>query len=137
MLTFEDIFVTIKESEQGHNRYNVECKCPEHTLPNDYIIDEEKSVTWNREQVCIHNKQIALQWKEYREASFQGRCNFYSDLKEAISNEYGFGEDQVDCIREQLESAADLYEVANKAKELCEFLTDFLSREGPKEVLHN
>lgn len=137
MLTFEDIFVTIKESEQGHNRYNVECKCPEHTLPNDYIIDEEKSVTWNREQVRIHNKQIALQWKEYREASFQGRCNFYSDLKEAISNEYGFGEDQVDCIREQLESAADLYEVANKAKELCEFLTDFLSREGPKEVLHN
>lgn len=128
MLTFEDIFVTIKESEQGHNHYNVECKRPEHTLPNDYIIDEEKSVTWNREQVRIHNKQIALQWKEYREASFQGRCNFYSDLKEAISNEYGFGEDQVDCIREQLESAADLYEIANKAKELCEFLTDFLSR---------
>lgn len=137
MLTFEDIFVTVKESEQGHNRYNVECKRPEITLPNDYIIDEEKSVKWNREQVRIHNKQIALQWKEYREASVQGRCNFYSDLKEAISNEYGFSEDQVDCIRKQLESPADLYEVANKAKELCEFLTDFLSREGPKEVFHN
>lgn len=129
MLTFEDIFATIKESESTYNRYNVKAKLPERTLPNDYIIDEEKSVKWNREQVHIHNKQIALQWKEYREASFQGRCNFYSDLKEAISNEYGFSEDQVDCIREQLESPADLYEVANKAKELCEFLTDFLSRE--------
>lgn len=136
MLTFEDIFATIKESEQGYNRYNVECKRPERTLSNDYIIDEEKSVKWNREQVALHNKAIKEAWKEHRKASFQGWVNFCSDLKEAISNEYGFSEDQVDCIMEQLGSEG-LYEVANKAQELCDFLTDFLSREGPKEVFHN
>lgn len=135
MLTFEDIFATIKESESTYNRYNVKAEHPEHTLPNDYIIDEEKSVKWNREQVRIHNKQIALQWKKYRDTSLQGWYNFCSDLKEAISNEYGFNENQVDCIREQFELAADLYEVANKAKEICEFLTDFLSREDSKEDL--
>lgn len=137
MLTFEDIFATIKESESTYNRYNVKAERPEHTLPNDYVIDEEKSVKWNREQVRIHNQQIALQWKKYRDVSLQGWYNFCSDLKEAISNEYGFSESQVDCIREQFELAADLYEVANKAKEICEFLTDFLSREDSKEVSHN
>lgn len=136
MITFEDIYATIKESESTYNRYNVECKRPDRTFSNDYIIDEEKSVKWNKEQVSIHNKQIALQWEKYREASFQGWINFCSDLKEAISNEYGFSEDQVDCIMEELGSE-DLYEVANKARELCDFLTDFLSREGPKEVFHN
>lgn len=137
MFTFEDIFATIKESESTYNRYNVKAERPEHTLPNDYVIDEEKSVKWNREQVRIHNQQIALQWKKYRDASLQGWYNFCSDLKEAISNEYGFNKNQVDYIREQFELTTDLYEVANKAKEICEFLTDFLSREDSKEVSHN
>lgn len=44
MLTFEDIFVTMKESEQGQNRYNIECKRPERALSDDYIIDEDGSL---------------------------------------------------------------------------------------------
>lgn len=123
------------ESESTYNRYNVECKRPDRTLSNDYIIDEEKSVKWNREQVAIHNNAIKEEWKKYREAYFQGWVNFCSDLRQAISNEYGFSEDQVNCIMEELGSG-DLHEVANKAQELCDFLTDFLSREGPKEVFH-
>lgn len=136
MLTFEDIFATIKESEQGHNRYNVECKRPEHTLPNDYIIDEEKSVKWNREQVSIHNKAVKEAWKEYREACNKCWYNLRSDLKEAICNEHGFSDDQAACIIGCCDEG-NMIDVANKAFEICDFLEDFLSREGPKEVFHN
>ena len=133
MITFEDIYVTIKESESTYNRYNVEAKRPGSTLPNDYVIDENESVKWNREQVCIHNNAIREEWKKYREASYKGWYNFRNDLKEAISNEYGFSDDQAACIIGQV-VCGDMQEVATKAEEICEFLLDFLGREGPKEI---
>lgn len=136
MITFENIYATIKESESTYNRYNVECKRPDRTFSNDYIIDEEKSVKWNREQVAAHNKAIKETWKEYREARNKGWYNFRNDLKEAICNEHGFSDDQAACIIGRCYDG-NMIDVANKAFEICDFLTDFLSREGPKEVFHN
>ena len=136
MLTFEDIFATIKESEQGHNRYNVECKRPKCALPDDYIIDEDKSVKWNREQVSIHNKAIKEAWKEYHEAFNEGWYNLRTDLKEAICNEYGFSDDQAACIIGRC-LEGDMIDIANKALEICDFLEDFLTRDGPHEFFHN
>lgn len=133
MLTFEDIYATIKESESTYNRYKVEAKRPSSMLPNDYITDEDKSVKWNREQVCIHNNAIREEWKTYKEAYSKGWYNFRCDLKEAINNEYGFSDDQAACILGQFVSG-DMQEVANKVEDMCEFLLDFLKREGPKEI---
>lgn len=133
MLTFEDIFATIEESESTYNRYNIEAKRPGSKLPVGYILDEDKSVKWNREQVALHNMLVEAQWRDYHEAYSNGWFNFRSDLKEAIHNEYGFSEDQAACILGQIVSG-DMQEVATKAEEMCEFLLDFLGREGPKEI---
>ena len=136
MLTFEDIYATIKESESTYNRYNVEAKRPGSTLSNDYVIDENESVKWNREQVAIHNNAIKEEWKEYREASYEGWYNFRNDLKEAISNEYGFSDDQAACSIGCLYDGS-MNDVADHAREICDFLKDFLTRDGPKEFIHN
>lgn len=136
MLTFEDIYATIKENESTYNHYNVEAKRPGSTLPNDYVIDENESVKWNREQVAIHNNAIKEEWKEYREASYKGWYNFRNDLKEAISNEYGFSDDQAACIIGRLYDGS-MNDVADHAREICDLLEDFLTRDGPKEFFHN
>lgn len=125
MLTFEDIFDTIKESESTYNRYKIEAKRPGGKLPVGFVLDEEKSVKWNREQVALHNVCIDEQWRDYHQAHSKGWFNFRSDLKEAIHNEYGFSDDQAACILGQIMSE-DMQEVATKAEEICEFLLDFL-----------
>lgn len=63
---------------------------PYKKLLPDYVIDENKSVKWNREQVELNNKN----WKEYQDQSRKERAKIENMIEDAIIRDlmctYGF-----------------------------------------------
>lgn len=126
-ITMDDIRYLIEESYTTYNRYNVEAIRPEiNSWPEGYIIDEEQSVKWNREQVAAHNKEVENAKKKYYQDRMQGHKNFCIDLKQAIQNDYNFTESQAAIIMEHLNNEG-MYEDLNRAEELCEIVYDILN----------
>ena len=126
-ITMDDIRYLIEESYTTYNRYNVEAIRPEiNSWPEGYIIDEEQSVRWNREQVAAHNKEVENAKKKYYQDRRKGHKNFYIDLKQAIQNDYNFTESQADIIMKHLYNDG-MTEDLNKAEELCEVAYDILN----------
>lgn len=123
----DDIRYLIEESYTTYNRYNVEAICPEiNKWPEGYIIDEEQSVRWNREQVAAHNKEVENAKKKYHQDRRKGHKNFCIDLKQAIQNDYNFTESQADIIMEHLYNDG-MYDDLCRAEELCELAYDILN----------
>lgn len=61
----------------------------DNTLPLDHVFDEDKSVKWNREEVCKHNKEasdIGTNMNIEKEAA-KGAAE--ANILEAIQNELG------------------------------------------------
>ena len=126
-ITMDDIRHLIEESYTTYNRYNVEAIRPEiNSWPEGYIIDEEQSVKWNREQVAAHNKEVENAKKKYYQDRRKGHKNFYIDLKQAIQNDYNFTESQAAIIMEHLNTDG-MYEDLDRAEGLCEIVYDILN----------
>ena len=105
----------------------VEAIIPEiDSWPEGYIIDEEQSVRWNREQVADHNKEVENAKKKYYQDRRKGHKNFYVDLKQAIQNDYNFTESQAAIIIEHLNNDG-MYEDLDRAEGLCEIVYDILN----------
>lgn len=125
-ITMDDIRYLIKDSQTTYNRYNVEAIRPDvKKWLEGYIIDEEQSVRWNREQVAAHNKEVDRAIKKYHKDLQAGYKNFWKDLKQAIQNDYKFTEAQADAILVHLHNdgmSDDLY----RAEELCDIASEVL-----------
>lgn len=123
-ITMDDIRYLIENSHTSYNRYNVEAISVKiHKWPEGYILDEEQSVKWNREQVAAHNKEVENAKKKYYQDRMQGHKNFCIDLKQAIQNDYNFTESQADIILDHLYNEGMTEDLA-RAEELCEIVYD-------------
>lgn len=125
-ITMDDIRYLIGDSYTTYNRYNVETIRPTiKKWPEGYIVDEEKSVKWNREQVEAHNKEVEKATKKYHQDLHKGYDNFRADLKQAIQNDYEFNETQADIIMVHLYND-DMYDDLNRAENLCDIVSEVL-----------
>mgnify|MGYP004628016959 CR=1 FL=1 len=125
-ITMEDIRYLIENSHTSYNRYNVEAIYPGIKWPDDYVVDEEQSVKWNKEQVSTHNKEIDKALKKYYQDRHKGYDNFCVDLKQAIQNDYNFTEAQAMVIMVHIYGDG-MYKDLEKAEELCEIAYDILN----------
>lgn len=126
-ITMDDMRYLIEDSHTSYNRYNIEAVRPTiKKWPEGYIVDEEQSVKWNREQVAAHNKEVENATKKYYQDLHKGYDNFCADLKQAIQNDYNFNETQADIIMVHLHND-DMYYDLDRAEELCEIVYDIFN----------
>lgn len=126
-ITMDDIRDLIEDSHTSYNRYNVEAIRPTiKKWPEDYIVDEEQSVRWNREQIAAHNKEVDRAKKKYHNDLQAGYNNFLKDLKQAIQNDYNFTEAQANVILDHIYNDG-LYDDFQRAESLCEIAYDILN----------
>lgn len=131
MRTFEKIYEMVDESNYKENRYNIKVEPPRSDIWSiDHIVDADKSVNWNREQVALHNQKVREARTTFFEQRSQMTQNFKDDIAEAIKYEYGFSADQTKCIIEHTD-CSDFYDAAVRIEDTCELITDFLNCEWP------
>lgn len=125
-ITMDDIRYLIEDSQTAHNKYNVKAICPDiKKWLEGYIIDEEQSVRWNREQVAAHNKEVDRAIKKYQKDLQTNYENFWKDLKQAIQNDYKFNEAQANVILAHLHNHS-MYDDLCRAESLCEIVSEVL-----------
>lgn len=125
-ITMDDMRYLIENSHTSYNRYNVEAIRPDiKKWLEGYIIDEEQSVRWNREQVAAHNKEVDRAIKKYHKDLQTGYENFWKDLKQAIQNDYKFTEAQANVILAHLHNDG-MYDDLCRAENLCEIVSEVL-----------
>ena len=78
--------------------YDVKYSEPKLLLKDTDIIDEDKSVKWDREQIALENDKIRLHNEAIKETKKKGPRKFEDDLKEAIMNEHGLNANQVSKV---------------------------------------
>lgn len=126
-ITMEDIRYLIEDSHTSYNRYKVEAIRPNiKKWPEGYILDEEQSVKWNREQIAAHNKEVDKAMKKYHNDLQAGYNNFLKDLKQAIQNDYNFTEAQANVILDHIYNDG-MYDDFQRAESLCEIAYDILN----------
>ena len=75
--------------------YDVKHSKPKTLLKDTDIIDESKSVKWNREQIEKENNKIKLHNETIKETKKKGPLKFEDDVKAAIMNEHDLNATQV------------------------------------------
>lgn len=96
---------------------------------SDYVIDENKSVKWNREQVEINNKN----WEEYQDQSRKERAKIGDMIEDAIvhnlMNSYGFSHVVALKVYNKAYSEwhDDLIDMECELEDLAEFVAEILT----------
>ena len=124
--------------------YDIKCSKPKRLLKDRDIIDEDKSVKWNREQIEKENDKIKLYNEAIKDAKKKSSLKFENDLKAAIMSEHDLNADQASKVyrkayedghsygaKEILWNAQDLGELAEAILWLAQV---FLDIEGDKEM---
>lgn len=62
-------------------------------LPEDAIVDEEKSVRWNREEVERLNEESYSYKNQWRKSGLLGEKKFRNDVINMLTKDYPFTED--------------------------------------------
>ena len=97
-------------------------------LKSDHVIDEDKSVKWNREQVAINNNA----WKAYNDQSRKERVNIESMIEDAIvhklMDDYGFSHNVASKVYSKAYSEwhDDLSSMEYHLEDLAEFVAEIL-----------
>lgn len=126
-ITMSDMRYLVENSRTSYNRYNIRAVRPGiKKWPEDYIVNEEQSVKWNREQVAAHNEEVDKAKKKYYSDLRTEYNNFLTDLKQAIQNDYNFTESQADIIMAHLDHDS-MSDDLDRAEELCEITYDILN----------
>ena len=97
---------------------NLGYKAPK--LSKDTIIDEDKSVKWNREEVERRNEQIEAEWKTQYDVKIQRYQKFRADMLQVAKSEYGMNEAQFEKLYEFV-----MYEYSEHDYMCAEFVQDF------------
>ena len=103
-MTFEDVR---KKQHDKHyatkELYTLTCKLKGYNT----ILDENKSVVWNREQVEVLNKPIREQIEQIHEYNANQHELFYNDLTEAAASEYSINKEQAQLILNHYRDTTD------------------------------
>ncbi len=67
-------------------------------LPNDWVIDEEQSVRWNREQVETHNLGVEANKKACLEAANAKYMKYKNELKKAVKLDLTCSDDTAEKV---------------------------------------
>ena len=78
--------------------YNIKYSKTIRLLKDTDIIDENKSVKWNKEQIALENEKIRLQNEAIKEAKREGPRKLENDLKTALMDEHGLNADQASKV---------------------------------------
>lgn len=101
-------------------------------MSQNTVIDEDKSVRWNREQVEKHNKEIDDAKKVYREESTRLQNKLAEDIIAAIQYDYSsINEEQARKIYGYAyqEKHSHFNDVFYFIEELCDLYKDLLELE--------
>ncbi len=90
------------------------------TLDKDTVIDENKSVKWNREEVECRNEQIEAEWGAQFDIKIQRYQQFKTDLLTAAKAEYKMNDAQFEKLYEFV-----MYEYSEHDDVCTEFVQDF------------
>lgn len=73
-------------------------------LPDNYVINEDKSVKWNREKVAEHNRMVDFKKKEYKDEKIKKDRQFTEDILQYIREEYRLNGEQAILIEQEVYS---------------------------------
>lgn len=90
------------------------------TLDKDTVIDENKSVKWNREEVERRNEKIEAEWGAQFDIKIQRYQQFKTDLLTAAKAEYKMNDAQFEKLYEFV-----MYEYSEHDYVCAEFVQDF------------
>ena len=90
-----------------------------------HVVDANESVSWNREQVKLHNAAVKQECLAYFKYCAEKSDEFKADVTKAICYEYGFSENMAAVIIKYLNYDFE-YEGAAAAETTCEMLKEFL-----------
>lgn len=131
-MTMQEVDEAVRKEQNKIWEQYSEYKQANPLLPPDAVVDEEKSVRWNREQVKALNKErnakaTALK-RKYEE------CNglFEAEAKRRIKEEYGLSEKAVNIVygnAYERGHSAGFLEVWWNALEFAEFAKSILDAE--------
>ena len=97
---------------------NLGYKAPK--LAKDTIIDEDKSVKWNREEVEKRNEQIEAEWNSLNVTRIQRYQQFKADMLKVAKSEYQMNDAQFGKLYEFV-----MYEYSEHDYMCAEFVEDF------------
>lgn len=90
-------------------------------FPVTHVIDENKSVKWNKEAVAEYNNEILRQKEAYRKSMREGESRFKADCIKYITQETGLSEVRAERIFDfvnQKYSCYSMLEVCNEIEEM-------------------
>jgi hypothetical protein len=90
------------------------------TLDKDTVIDEDKSVKWNREEVERRNEKIEAEWRAQFDIKIQRYQQFRADMLQVAKSEYEMNEAQFEKLYEFV-----MYEYSEHDYMCAEFVRDF------------
>ena len=90
------------------------------TLDKDTVIDENKSVKWNREEVERRNEKIEAEWGAQFDIKIQRYQQFKTDLLTAAKAEYKMNDAQFEKLYEFV-----MYQYSEHDYVCAEFVQDF------------
>lgn len=129
-----EYYRSLKEVLNDYECYKVMAtKPPYEKYPDNYIIDENRSVKWNREQVRLRNEQ----WERERDLlmiNYKSRMeSVLNELYEIIQHEVGYdiSKDQAITIWNKAYGSGHsygTYGILTELNNLIEFVQDILSK---------
>lgn len=110
---------------------NMSCKPTGHKLHPDTVIDEDKSVKWNREYVKEHNEKYAQEVKDLNTKKNKWRDELHEEILNKISKELDITTDKAKEVWNYAReiSTGSYYSTINKVEDLIELISKIL-KEG-------
>lgn len=119
--TIEDLHNAINE---GY--YNVEYMKPQY-IPEDTILDEEKSVKWNREQVEKRNLDQQEKYESKKTQNSNMHDTQVGDIVRVYSEYSGFSKDRIEKIFHHAykkQHSYGIYDVIQELEEILDLLDE-------------
>lgn len=100
-------------------------------LREDTVIDEEKSVRWNREEVERRNKEMKERVEENRRQRREKERQQYDDIIRVYANDSGLSEEQIGKIYNYAYSqyhSSGMLEVIIEMDDLIDLVVDVMKK---------
>lgn len=121
-----NFYTFINQSEEKLRKLQTQAIIPKLYKEND-ILDENKSVKWNREEVLRRNEKMNEEKRRHQELVCQELKKIESFIKDKIMN-FGFTEEQTEKIFQKAYENAHsngYREVYEEAMDLSDFIKSF------------
>lgn len=129
-----EYYRSLKEVLNDYECYkDMATKPPYEKYPDNYVIDENRSVKWNRDQIKLHNEQWEKERNSIMEAHLVLMETVLDELYETIQYEVGYdiSKDQAITIWNKAYNSGHsygTYGILTELNNLIEFVQDILSK---------